>query len=1036
MFNKHLLSMIELSKSILPVMASMSMGEIRNYNKNTGLGKHTIFQQDITVKQTYNGTISGLVKISKIKYYKNIIIKKNQKRVDDNYIVKSFYTTNNEQKHKDYSSHIKKCLRQILQHYNNKSINSKYLFLDVMNNKDSKIKCYKNIFSKKTQKRVGDNYIVKSFYTTNNEQKHKDYSLHTKKILKTNVAIVSKMSKTNVTALYNKSINRKYSFLGVINHKDSNLGVINHKDSKIGYNNDIIGKEYRTPISNNYITKGIYTTDKGQEFKLTVMNSPDTTEMLKEKITNSSNSINGGEYHIFGELNHNVKSYVATTKLGFTSINNKVKHDEDNDFAWQTYGDTNYGSRISSMQDGYDEWDINEQTITLKQDYLASSFNKKDNQHTVSFGWGVDITNVKFNRDKDTSLYNISENTFIPTNHIRKRRSTEFTGRARATSPSPVSRIKLTKRIQWAATSYKSHLNESIESLKANLKNTPRSKKGQRQSLNKQLKTYRDDRKRVSSMIKKWKIQRRIKLTKIIQLATSYKSRLNESIESLKNTPRSKKGQRQSLNKQLKTYRDDRKRVSSMIRKWKIQRRRPIDNMRTPPPVSTGRAGLRSSTGSTNNIISRSTEFISKSIPKILPVSISGDELKSPSVSISEIKVNKDDVKSSGSWNGDCLLPNDPACIEGEQFLTNKTVYKAKKISVNDNILSAYIQDKIIIGKFETTAGLRFDRTTLLNNNNIAPRLSSVYTYNNTTHIFGGINRYYSSSILSYILNDNISANTGYARINSGVWQKDSLDGYSFANSKNLKTPYSDELNLGLTKSFGNMIFTLKGVYRNGKDQFVKSKVVNSIYELNNNGKSKDHTLSFQANGLKPITVSKGILMSWNVETSYSKSIRNFNPLWNKITPEIFTQKVIFDGELINYNDIPTLNYNSPIRGSANLNFYIPKYNLMFGNTIQYRAGYNGYTSNSFACDSTEPVCGDFSGLTKEYTKTTFDSSLNLDLHLVYRPKKMKGLAITIDVMNVFNKTQVDNLSAINNFSVESNYSQGRIIWAGIKYHW
>ena len=809
MFNKHLLSMIVLAKSILPVMASMSMGEIRNYNKNTDLGKRIISQQDITVKQTYNGTFSGLLKKSKIKYYKNIIIKKNQKKVDDNYIVKSFYTTNNEQKHKDYSS-------------------------------------------------------------------------HTKKMLKTNVVIVSKMSKTNVTALYNKSINRKYSFLGVVNHKDSNLGVISHKDSKVGYNNDIIGKEYRRPISNNYITKGIYTTDKGQEFKLTVMNSPDTTEMFKEKIKNSGHSINGGEYHIFGELNHNVKSYVATTKIGFTSINNKVKHDEDNHLEWQKYGDENYNSHISSMQSDYDKWDINEQTISLKQDYSAPSFNKKGNQHTVSFGWGVDITNVKFNRDKDTSSYNISENTFS----------------------------RLTFLQTWK------------KNADSNVRDSD---------------------------------------TKITKL----KKRMNINKRKIKNLQNRMTGSETDSSPKSKYLNKLNARNTKFMNSFKLNQKR-------------------------NNFL-RSRRRMS------------------------EINLNKLRRQMNG----------------------RKTVYKAKKISVNDHILSAYIQDKINISKVEITGGLRFDRTALLNNNNIAPRLSSVYTYNNTTRIFGGINRYYSSSILSYILNDHISANTGYARIKSGAWlKKDSFDGGSFANGKNLKTPYSDELNLGLTKSFGNVTFTLKGVYRNGKDQFVKTKVANGIYELNNKGKSKDHTLSFQANGLKPITVSKGILMSWNVETSYSKSIKNFNPLWDKITPEIFTQKVIFDGELINSNDMPVLNYNSPIRGSANLNFYIPKYNLMFGNTIKYRAGYNGYTRNSFTCDSTEPVCGGFSGLTKEYTKTTFDSSLDLDLHLIYRLKKTKNLAITIDVMNVFNKTQDDNLSAINNSSIESNYSRDRIIWAGIKYYW
>ena len=399
-------------------------------------------------------------------------------------------------------------------------------------------------------------------------------------------------------------------------------------------------------------------------------------------------------------------------------------------------------------------------------------------------------------------------------------------------------------------------------------------------------------------------------------------------------------------------------------------------------------------------------------------------------------KIDKNNAKYSkysAFWKGICVVPNDPACIEKEQFLTNKTVYKAKKINIKDNALSAYVQDKMTMGKLETTVGLRFNRTSLLKNNNIAPRLSSVYKYDNTTRIFGGINRYYSSNILSYVLNDNISANTRYARKFPTRW----LTGVSssLTDFKKLETPYSDELNLGMTKSVGDVEFTLQGVYRHGKKQFAKTKDanakdVNNRYVVNNKGKSKGHTLSFKANGLKPIIVSEGILMSWNVETSHSKSTRNYNSLSNKIIPEIFRKKIIFNGKLINTNDMPALNRSSSIRSSANVNFYIPKYNLIFGKTIHYRSSYDGYTKKSFNCGSNEPACGNFTGPTYEYKKTKFDSDINLDLHLIYRPKDAKGLALTLDVINVFNKKQDDN------FSIDSSNSQGRTIWSGIKYTW
>ena len=108
---------------------------------------------------------------------------------------------------------------------------------------------------------------------------------------------------------------------------------------------------------------------------------------------------------------------------------------------------------------------------------------------------------------------------------------------------------------------------------------------------------------------------------------------------------------------------------------------------------------------------------------------------------------------------------------------------------------------------------------------------------------------------------------------------------------------------------------------------------------------------------------------------------------------------------------MPALNRSRPIRGSANVNFYIPKYNLIFGNTIHYRSGYDGYTKKSFNCGSNEPACGNFTGPTYEYKKTQFDSDIILDLHLIYRPKDATGLALTLDVIDVLTKAPEDTVS-------------------------
>ena len=208
MFNKYLLSMIVLTGSILPVMASIPLEstQIRNYSQITDKDKYMLSEQDDKNSELLKNDSSNSGSFTKEE--------KSQKKYDENIIIK------------------------------------------------------------KNQDMLDNNYISKSIYTVDKEQKLKVDSLYTKKTLKTNVSVSSKTFKKDVTASYNKPVNRKYSF----------LGVINHKESSTEYDNDIIRKRHPSKISNNYITKGIYKTDKGREFKLTTKHLTNNARMLREKL--------------------------------------------------------------------------------------------------------------------------------------------------------------------------------------------------------------------------------------------------------------------------------------------------------------------------------------------------------------------------------------------------------------------------------------------------------------------------------------------------------------------------------------------------------------------------------------------------------------------------------------------------------------------------------------------------------------------------------------------------------------------------------
>ena len=87
-------------------------------------------------------------------------------------------------------------------------------------------------------------------------------------------------------------------------------------------------------------------------------------------------------------------------------------------------------------------------------------------------------------------------------------------------------------------------------------------------------------------------------------------------------------------------------------------------------------------------------------------------------------------------------------------------------MNVGDNTYAAYLEDAMRWKRLSATVSVRIDHDEYLGNTNAAPRFSSSYDVfgNGSTQLFGGANRYYSGTILSYKLRKNIGQNTVYSR--------------------------------------------------------------------------------------------------------------------------------------------------------------------------------------------------------------------------------------------------------------------------------
>lgn len=282
------------------------------------------------------------------------------------------------------------------------------------------------------------------------------------------------------------------------------------------------------------------------------------------------------------------------------------------------------------------------------------------------------------------------------------------------------------------------------------------------------------------------------------------------------------------------------------------------------------------------------------------------------------------------------------ACDEGNgndgQFATLRNVYQAGKIDIQQDRWHAYIEDSMNINPYiQTTLGLRTDYDSLTKNNNIAPRSSLVLKPfgDQKLSITAGWNRYYGLNSFANELQDQKGLlQTREKRTNvSDIWLPDLTYNQTTNLRADLDTPYSDESVFAINTNIWNINAGLKYVQRDNKDQ-LRQQQGNKSYD--NSGQSESNILTFSLNNIKPLKL-KDSLHHLSLNADITKTKRNFDTFDSTFytgTPQIY-----YDGRLIDAEDKPADNYNTPwtIRLDWNIGFSnIP---LNINNYLSYRAG-------------------------------------------------------------------------------------------------
>lgn len=335
---------------------------------------------------------------------------------------------------------------------------------------------------------------------------------------------------------------------------------------------------------------------------------------------------------------------------------------------------------------------------------------------------------------------------------------------------------------------------------------------------------------------------------------------------------------------------------------------------------------------------------------------------------------------------------------------TNHTIYHKGKGSLGIDNYTLYMADRISWRNVSLMPGVRYDYDNYLSNHNISPRFMTEWDIfaDQTSMITAGYNRYYGGNILDMGLRDIRNS-----------WTESVSGNKTLTRYQDLKTPYNDELAMGLQQKIGkNVIARANYVYREAHDQISKSSRTDSatkttITEYNNDGKTKTHSFNLSFELAEPLHIRQ-VDINPQIVFSYIKSKGNLSLNNGYEESNTGDNQVVYDGNLVSYDSVPVADFNNPLKISLNMDFTHQPSGLVWANTLAWQEARKariilGKTNAQYISEYSDY---------KQYVDEKLDSSLTWDTRLSWTPQflKQQNLTISADILNVLDsKTAVEN---------------------------
>ena len=387
-------------------------------------------------------------------------------------------------------------------------------------------------------------------------------------------------------------------------------------------------------------------------------------------------------------------------------------------------------------------------------------------------------------------------------------------------------------------------------------------------------------------------------------------------------------------------------------------------------------------------------------------------------------------------------------CIDGQQYFDKRLFFAADSIAADINFYEAYLEDKMSWQRLEVRPGVHVSYDDFMGNTDIAPRLAVSYDLfgDRRSVLFGGLNRYYGSTLLTYKLREASQPfQTQLRDPDTLEWSAQDpivLPDIGFVNDRRgrpyvyseLKTPYTDETVLGINQRLFGGQLVLAWIQREGRDEFARETVglpatladgteyLKESYRLTNNGQRShdEYNLEWERAWQRHYLA---------VNVTYQETETNNEQYSNPLGFGDFDTVVWYEGEFLNLDELPRLDFNRPWVVDVVYSARLP-WNIIFTNVTRYQSGYEGLDKLS---NAEEEALG-LPTSTLAYRKEKKPEAWIFDWQFSWtRPLSQRHfLTLNLEIDNVFNQqVETGDPDRILNYQT---YQTGRQFWLGLSY--